>query len=211
MLAMFGGTFDPIHNAHLTVAREAHKALGGELRMVPAQVPPHRDQPQASPEHRLAMLRLAVKDTPGLLVDEREIQRSGPSYSFDTLCELRREVGATSPLVLVLGADAFAHFDSWFRWRDIFKVAHVLVLTRPRAPSRGSWTNDLEGYVRPRIVPRATQLRQRAAGMIASLGVTPLLVSASDVRAKLAAGEAVDTLLPKPVLDYIVKHKLYRG
>lgn len=210
MLAMFGGTFDPIHNAHLTVAREAHKALGGQLRMVPAQVPPHRDQPVASPEQRLAMLKLAVAEHPGLAVDERELQRSGPSYSFDTLCELRREVGAASPLVLVLGADAFAHFDSWFRWRDIFKVAHVLVLTRPRAPSRGSWTNDLEGYVRPRIVARATMLRQRAAGMIASLGVTPLLVSASDIRAKLAAGESVEGLLPKPVLAYIEQHKLYR-
>ncbi len=210
MLAMFGGTFDPIHIAHLTVAREAHKALGGELRMVPAQVPPHRDQPAASPEQRLAMLKLAVQDSPGLVVDEREINRAGPSYSFDTLCEFRREIGAASPLVLVVGADAFAHFDSWFRWRDIFKVAHVLVLTRPKAPSRGTWTNDLEGFVRPRIVPRAVQLRQRAAGMIASLGVTPMLVSASDVRQKLAAGEPVDTLLTKPVLDYITKNKLYK-
>ena len=126
-LAIFGGTFDPVHIAHLTVAWEAAELLDAEVRLVPASVPPHRSPPIADATARLAMLRVALRGQQRLGLDTRELARGGPSYTIDTLTELRQEVGER-PVVLLLCADAFAKLPSWHRWRALFALAHVGVL-----------------------------------------------------------------------------------
>jgi nicotinate-nucleotide adenylyltransferase len=114
-LAILGGTFDPVHNAHLRVAWEASEMLDADVRLVPAHVPPHRDQPVAGAAERAAILRAALKGQDRLVADERELRREGPSWTIDTLIGLRDEIGAERPLVVLVGADAFLGLPAWPR------------------------------------------------------------------------------------------------
>ena len=119
-LGLFGGTFDPIHIGHLRMALELKQQLAlDEMRLVPCHRPPHRGQPNASSQERVDMLALALKDCPELVVDTREVNRDRPSYTVETLRELRAELGSELSLVLCMGADAFAGLASWFCWPSL--------------------------------------------------------------------------------------------
>ncbi len=137
-IALLGGTFDPVHYGHLRFADDVRRALGlDEVRLLPARDPPHRAGPAATAADRLAMLRLAVAEFPGLAVEERELRRDGKSYTVLTLEELRHE-DPQRPLWLLLGADAFLGLPTWHRWREVFALAHVVVVARPgRGADRG--------------------------------------------------------------------------
>ena len=125
-IGVLGGTFDPIHYGHLRLGEELGETLKlGEVRLVPSGTPPHRSAPQVAAEHRVAMVRLATAGNPRFRVDEREVRRAGPGYTFDTLTELRAEAGDSHPLVLLLGADAFLEFATWRRWHEIFNLVLV--------------------------------------------------------------------------------------
>ena len=193
-LAILGGTFDPVHIGHLRVACEAAEALNAQVRLVPAQVPPHRPAPVASAAQRVRMLQLALAGQQRLMLDTRELERAGPSYTFDTLQSLRAEFGDSRPLILLLGADAFAGLPSWHRWRELFELAHIAVLTRPgHAAARSA---ELSAVSAPRRTERVQDLRERPAGGVFEMAVTPLEISASAVRALLAAGRDPRWLLP---------------
>lgn len=197
-LAIFGGTFDPIHVGHLRAAWEAADVLDAEVRLVPANVPPHRPQPVASAAQRAEMLRAALAGQSRLALDLRELEREGPSYTFDTLASLRAEVGAARPLVLLLGADAFAGFASWHRWREIFALAHVCVLTRPaQIPAM---PRELADVVAARKAPESTLLRNVPSGRVLDLVVTSLGISATRIRNALAAGGDPRWLVPDALL-----------
>jgi cytidyltransferase-like protein len=134
-LALLGGTFDPVHYGHLRLADEVSRALAPiEVRLVPARDPPHRGAPHASAAHRLAMLRLAQQEFPELVVDAREIERPGKSYTVLTLEGLRAEMPAR-PLVLIVGADQLLALTAWHRWQALFDLAHLLVVARRRCPA----------------------------------------------------------------------------
>ncbi len=192
-LAILGGTFDPVHIGHLSVAWEASELLGAEVQLVPASVPPHRPPPVASAAQRVAMLHAALAGQDRLGLDLRELQRTGPSYTVDTLAELRAEHG-TRPLVLLLGADAFADFTGWHRWPDLFDLAHVGVLSRPGDPP--AWPEALRAAVDGRRVETVDALHARPAGRVVLLDVTPLAISASRIRDLLADGRLPRYLLP---------------
>jgi nicotinate-nucleotide adenylyltransferase len=212
-IALLGGTFDPVHYGHLRLAGDVRLALGlDEVRLLPARDPPHRAGPAATAADRLAMLRLAVAEFPGLVVDERELQRDGKSYTVLTLEELRREA-PQRPLWLLLGADAFRGLPTWHRWREIFDLAHVVVVARPGVPL----TEDLPEALaaewrrpsdpRPRgLVFHARRRHFRGTGIAAAHRGTA-------IRAQLARGDkgrqAVAGLLPPAVLAYIDQHHLY--
>lgn len=208
LTAIFGGTFDPIHIGHLRVAVEISEALDADVRMLPAPVPPHRPQPLASAGQRMAMLEIGIRGCARLHADDRELRRDGPSYSVDTLIELRAEIGMNAPLVLCVGADAFAGFASWHRHEAIFELAHVLILTRPGAADRVAWPEPLRAQAVARRGSLA-QLRTEAAGRIAELAVTPLAISATAVRTLIAAGRDPRFLVPDAVAAYIAANGLY--
>lgn len=196
-LAILGGTFDPVHNAHLRVAWDAADALDAEVRLMPANVPPHRPPPLADAAHRSALLRVALAGQSRLALDERELRRARPSYTIDTLRELRAEIGVVRPLILLIGADAFAGLPTWREWRALFDFAHVTVLTRPGHDA--ALPDELAREVADRRV-RLPALRESAGGRVADLPVTPLEISASLVRSLLAAGREPRWLVPDAFL-----------
>lgn len=193
-LAIFGGTFDPIHNAHLRVAWEAGECLDADVRLLPASVPPHRDQPLASAEQRAALVRAALAGQDRLTLDTRELRREGASYTVDTLTELRAEIGVERPLVLLVGADAFAGLPQWHRWRELFDLAHIGVLTRPG--HGGTLPTELRTKIASRRCSDVRAIHESAAGRVLEIPVTPLEISATEVRRLLANGREPRWLVP---------------
>ena len=207
MIGVFGGTFDPIHYAHLRTALEVQQHLGlAQLRVVPASIPPHRPQPVASAAQRLAMVQRAITGQPGMVVDACELRRDGPSYMVDTLAALRAEQGAT-PLVLILGLDAFLGLPAWHQWTRLIELAHIAVMERPGAvlPAQGA----LAELVRKHQTTDPGRLAQQPAGALCFVPVSQLAISATDIRAQLAAGASPRFLLPDAVLEYIQDEGLY--
>lgn len=209
MIAIFGGTFDPIHYGHLRPLLEVKQALGlDEVRLIPAYFPPHRDAPGAAVEQRLAMLRLATDDVPGFVIDERELERGGRSYTVDTLQSLRNEIGAATPLCLIMGLDAFVDLHEWHEWRRLGQLAHIVVTQRPGAElPRSGPVAELMATARATDV---AQLQQQAAGKIWFQAVTQLEISATAIREQLACGQDIRFLLPEPVRHHIEREALYQ-
>ena len=213
-LGIYGGTFDPPHIAHLRLAIEARETLGlSAVVFVPAGTPPLRAAPQASPEQRLAMVERAIATTPGLRLDAAEALSSGPSYTIATLERLRAQHGPQRPLVLLLGADAFVRLESWQRWRELFVLAHIGVATRPGHELEAWKVGAGDTPLQRELLARhgvAADLAHAPAGRIVSFRITPLEISATAIRARLAAGRNARHLVPDAVLDYIDSNTLYR-
>lgn len=208
LLAMFGGTFDPVHFGHLRAAVEALEGLGLErVSLLPAGTPPHRGATDAAASDRLAMLKLAVQDSPDLPIDEREVRREGYSWMVDTLSELREEIGPRQPLALLLGQDAFNQLDSWKEWRRLFDLTHFVILRRP--DSRHDYSAPLQEQIEPRQVSQPDALRQQPGGLVLTLPVTQLAISSTDIRERLQQGKSCRFLLPDTVIDYIRNTGLY--
>ncbi|MCW5623160.1 MAG: nicotinate-nucleotide adenylyltransferase [Burkholderiales bacterium] len=213
-VGVLGGTFDPIHFAHLRLAHEAWERLGlDHVRLVPSATPPHRALPGVSAEHRLAMVQRAVADHPGLRADGRELDRTGPSYTIDTLEGLRAELPPATPLCLILGADAFLLLTTWKRWEALFDQAHLVVAHRPGHPP-DRWTAGMEPALRRAFESRLTagisDLHASASGRIYALGITQLDISSTAIRTAIAAGRSPRYLLPPNVIDYIGLQQLYK-
>jgi nicotinate-nucleotide adenylyltransferase len=204
---LLGGTFDPVHFGHLRAAVEAAEKLGlDDLRLLPAGLPPHRVHPVASAVQRLDMLRLAIAHCPGLQVDDREVRRPGPSFMVDTLETFRGETG-DSPLLLLVGQDAANELDTWHRWRDLFDLAHLVVMRRPDA--HFNCRAELSAQIERRRVDGPERLRDAAGGYVLSLEITQLDISSTFIRELFAAGRSPRFLMPDEVIDYVRQQRLY--
>jgi nicotinate-nucleotide adenylyltransferase len=206
-VGVFGGTFDPIHFGHLRTAFEVLQAVRlREVRFVPAGDPPHRDPPRVDAVQRLEFVRAAVAEQPGFIVDDREIRRSGRSYSVLTLEELRAELPAT-PLCLIVGMDAFVGLPAWHRWQELLELAHVVVAPRPgwEAPAAGV----LGDLLAERGVDAAEALHNALAGRILIQPVTQLEISSTELRDLLAAGRDPRYLVPDSGRALIRAHHSY--
>jgi nicotinate-nucleotide adenylyltransferase len=206
-IGLLGGTFDPIHIGHLRPAIEARDAIGlAEIRLIPNHIPPHRANPFCSSEQRLAMVKLAAAENAGFVVDERELKRDKPSWTIDTLIELRHELPDT-PLCFLMGMDSLLGLPGWHRWQELLDHAHLVVSVRP------GWQPDYPGEVAELLARHhttdATALHQRLAGHIWLADNQPIELSATRLRALLAAGEDPRYLLPPSVADYIRQQGLY--
>lgn len=208
-IGILGGTFDPVHYGHLRIALDALQILGlQELRLMPCQQSPLRDEPKVTGEQRMAMLELAIAGEPGLVADGRELQRQGPSFSVDTLRDIREDF-PDAPLCLILGMDAFIDFAKWKDWQQIFTLAHVVVVQRPGSELQ---FNDvtLQQEFEQRHCQQEDELASDKAGKIFLLEATRLEISATQVRALVAAGNSARYLLPDPVWQYVQQHGLYQ-
>lgn len=205
-LGLLGGTFDPIHFGHLRTAVELVETLGlTEVRLIPCYQPVHRKLPVATPEQRLAMVRCAIAEEPSLKVDACEIERKGPSYMVDTLEMFRKNLPHT-PLALIIGIDALLGFASWYRWEEILELAHLVVVHRPhyQLPTTGLVADLLKQRLK-----HPAALQQTLVGSIILHPVTPLEISATDIRKQIATDKNPRYLLPDSVLDYIKQHGVY--
>ena len=208
-IGILGGTFDPVHCGHLRLALELRAALGlDSVRLVPAPNPRLRDMPEAPPEVRMRLLEAALADVPGLEADGRELARSGPTVTADTLQALRAELPGAS-LCLILGMDAISRLDAWIDFERIPTLAHIVVAQRPGAPSLprdGAVANFL--HARRRDNPNA--IRLAPAGFVVFVHDVPFLdISATRVRSLRARGESIRFLVPDRVHDIIHKEDLY--
>jgi len=207
MICILGGTFDPVHFGHLRPALDVQQALEIPcVQLIPCRVPPHRDPPQGSPEQRLKLLQLAVEDEPALHIDTRELVRDGPSYMVDTLKSLRAEIGEES-LCLALGLDALLGLESWYHWREIANLCHLVVMQRPG----GQWPTPgaLADLVSKAHTGSLRQLHERPAGCVFGVPVTQMAVSSTQIRELLAAGKSPRYLLPNAVLKRIKQERWY--
>tara|TARA_R110001599_G_scaffold351822_1_gene584822 strand:+ start:158903 stop:159559 length:657 start_codon:yes stop_codon:yes gene_type:complete len=208
-VGVFGGTFDPVHYGHLRSALELVERLQlQQLRLMPCAVPPHRDMPTCSADHRAAMVELAVSGEPRLACDSRELQRQGASYTIDSLMELRRELGEERALCLVMGCDAVLAITSWHRWQELLNWAHVVVIARPgwQLPEVG----EVADWLQQHRLDSPGQLGGQPCGGVLVEELRPLAISSTEIRSLLAAGHSARYLLPQAVLDYIESHNLYQ-
>lgn len=210
----YGGTFDPVHNGHLAIARAVRDALATELRLLPAADPPHKGPTHADAEQRAAMLELAVDGEPGLRVDRRELRRDGPSYTIDSLRELRAELGPDAPIVWMIGSDSLLELDTWKRWRELFDYAHILAVQRPGSLTDGDSLERKAPAVHAEIAPRQCRARQLHDAPAGGFALFPLAEqrpeSSTELRRRIRAGEQWRDWVPASVADYIDRHDLYR-
>lgn len=207
----YGGTFDPIHNGHLAIACAARDALGATVRLMPAADPPHRAPPGADAEQRARMLDLAVAGIPGLLVDRRELERQGRSYTIDTLRDLRAELGPDQPIALLIGADSFIGLPTWRDWRELFEYAHFVVARRPGSALDSELPDEIAVETVGRWVDSPDQLKQSPAGGVFQLDQPLHPESASEIRRGIASHGDWQALVPPTVAGFILAQGLYSG
>jgi nicotinate-nucleotide adenylyltransferase len=207
-IGIFGGTFDPIHYGHLRTALELKQRLElAAVHFVPVANPPHRSVPLNDGKLRLRMVEAAIRGEPGFVADDRELKRTGLSYTVDTLTSFRGEIGAGRPLCLLLGMDAFLGLPKWHRWSELLELAHVVVAHRPgwempRVGVLGDWLST-------RGAPSAAELATRPAGFVHVQPVTQLEISSTDLRDTLRAGRDPKYLVPDGVRQIIIETECY--
>lgn len=212
-IGLLGGTFDPIHFAHLRLAEELADVLAlTQVRFIPAAVPPHRGTPSASAKHRRAMVELAISGNSRFVLDNRELEREGRSYTYDTLIAIREEAGER-PLCLLMGADAFVALTTWHRWEELFELAHVVVANRP-GYRLDQLAAALPGPLKAQYLRRHSsdgrRLALAPAGHIVTHELTAMDVSATALRENIRRGHSLRYLLPDDVIAYIRQHHLYK-
>lgn len=207
-IGIFGGTFDPIHIGHLRVAGEFATAFGlDKVLMMVAATPPHRDRPVASPEDRIRMVQLAVRELPGLEASDLELVRKGPSFTLDTVKEVRESAGGAL-VWMALGGDAYALINSWYHPEEVLTQIHLVVLTRP------GYSVDLMAPL-PKIISDSYTINgdiyvRDSGATLRTQQVTPLDISSSMVRKAVSEGDSIRDLVTVEVLQYIRKTGLYR-
>ena len=205
-LGFLGGAFDPVHTGHLRGALAARESLGLEcVDLIPAAQSPLKSASTVDAGHRLAMLQLAVANVSGLGVDARELDRPGPSYTIDTLAELRRDWGQGRSLFWLIGSDNLCTLPKWARWQDLLDFAHRAVLDRPGAspppPVVAEWLVHHEADV--------AAATSRPAGKVVRLQQPLLDIASSAIRAMIAEGRDPRFLMPDVVMEYIEAHDLF--
>ncbi len=209
MIAVLGGSFDPVHIGHLRIAIEVRDQLQvDEVRLIPCGQPPHRDPFIASASQRLQMLQLAVADEPALLVDDREIRHNRMSYTVDTLTDLRQEIGQ-QPLCLIIGADAYQQLNSWHQWTRLLNLAHLIVVQRPGYTITTS--AEVADYTTNRCIKNAQQLTQQNAGSVYFLKAPPLEISSTRIKALLSDHKSIRYLVPESVFRWLQQHQIYQS
>jgi nicotinate-nucleotide adenylyltransferase len=199
-LGVLGGTFDPIHNGHVAAAAAAQDTLGLDtISLIPSHIPPHRHDPVgASSERRFEMARLAAAEHPGWSASRIELDRDGPSYTYDTLVEL----GETrTQIFFITGADAFAEIATWSRYPAVLDLANFVVVSRP-----GITLDSLRARV-----PSAFRDRPSASTRVILVDAHTPDISSTDIRRRVRAGQSLSGFVPDSVARFIAEHRLYSG
>jgi len=217
-LGLLGGSFNPVHNGHLAIARQTREALGlDQILFVPTSLPPHKPNGSLAPaQDRYEMVRLAISSDPTLAISDVEISRPGKSYTIDTIRLLQQTYGVHTQLFFLIGLDAFLDFPSWREPRTLLQLCRFVVLSRPGLLFRSLSTVPL---LPPIPVPSLMDLDagriSRIEAPLGTQGLTclklpPSPISASNIRSQISQGHPVANLLPPLVESYILQHHLYQ-
>lgn len=210
----YGGTFDPFHNGHLAVACGVRDALGAAVHLVPAADPPHRPPPGAGAEDRATMVALGIAGQPGLRLERIELERARrspgrPSWTVDTLAELRSRLGPQVPLAWLIGGDSLQGLMGWHRWQDLFALAHIVVVARPGNPLPARLPAPLAACVAQAAWATQMLLQQQPAGGLLAVDVPLQQESSTAVRAAVAAGADIRGWVPAAVARHVAQRRLY--
>lgn len=211
-VALLGGSFDPVHQGHVALgALFAAQLQPDELRIIPTGSPWQKSGLQARADDRVAMLELAFREAAlPVTLDLQEIERNAPTYTIDTLRNVRAELGAAASVVFLMGADQLGQLDTWREWRSLFELAHIGVAARPGYSLASA---DLPPAVLAELTPRLgslAQLRTTPSGLAYLAETLDVAISATQIRASLQRGEKANSLISPVVLDYIQQHNLYK-
>lgn len=216
-LGIYGGTFDPVHFGHLRVAEELVEILQlDRLYFMPANQPRLRNLPVAGTQHRVAMLQRAIGDNANFLLDDREIHRSGETYSVESLREIRQENNENEKIAFcfVVGSDAFSKLPKWYCWQELFELCHLVVVNRPGSAQIAdpySLPLALRRICSERWATCSSELKGQSCGLVYVAPTTLLDISSTRIRELIASKKSVRYLLPEGVLDYINMHNFYVG
>ncbi|PKG99060.1 nicotinate-nucleotide adenylyltransferase [Paraglaciecola sp. MB-3u-78] len=219
-LGIFGGTFDPIHNGHIyPVLEGAEKANIKKVALMPCYIPSHKNPAAASSEDRLKMVELVCADHGLFYADPRDISRGIPTFSVDSLTEIRKAMPNT-PLCFFIGTDSLQSLFTWHQWPTLFDLCHFVVCERNAESIKTLNSNtdnslkrhgpQLQELLKKRQVFNPMALHSRLAGHIYVANTQSLTVSSSKIRQQLANNQSVDSFLPPKIIDYIQQHKLYQ-
>ena len=185
-IGILGGTFNPIHNGHLALARAAASKLRlDKIIFIPTYRPPHKNVPLAPARHRHKLVTLAIKGRAKFCASRMEINRKGKSYTIETLQLLRKRFGPKAEMFFIAGADSLKELRSWYKIGKVLKLAHFVIVARP-------------GYSLKRL-----------PGGLHRIGMRPVRISSTEIRTLIKAGCSIKRLVPKPVAAYIKRKKLY--
>lgn len=211
MIGIFGGTFDPVHYGHIKPALSVQQALNlAQIRFIPNRIPPHRDAPWLSSEQRLALLKCALHNISDVCIDERELHREGPSYMVETLQSLKQDM-PDEALCLIIGMDAFYGIASWFKWKNLFDLCHLIVTTRPgfdQASIADHMSSENYAFLKQRMTQDVNALSSLETGKILLQSVPQLDVSSTQIRTKLLNAEDVSQWLPSDVIQQLKRFTL---
>ncbi|MBL4622692.1 MAG: nicotinate-nucleotide adenylyltransferase [Immundisolibacteraceae bacterium] len=209
MIGVYGGSFDPVHQGHIATAREAGELAGcSQVLMIPAALSPGKKLPGASADQRLDMLGLATAEIPLLQIDRCELDRKGSSYTVETLEFLKHRSSET--LLLIVGSDTFLGLPEWFRWREIFDLAHLLVAQRPGVAIEPG--DELKEQLTGRWIDRPGDFQRCSSGKILAVGLSQHPISSTTIKQQLfmrSGLQEISSELPNGVEHYIASHQLY--
>jgi nicotinate-nucleotide adenylyltransferase len=211
MIAILGGTFNPIHLGHLYLATKLQEKCNFDsIRFMPAALPALKDTPSATSEQRAEMVDIAISDHPYFAVDTRELSRPGTSYTIDTLVLLREELGYQVSLCWLMGSDAFAHLNAWHRWQELLNYAHLIVVKRPNNSDLSDLNPEVKNLLSEHEVKTIQEIRVQAHGKILVQEIAALDISSTAIREKIRNKQDVGDMIPNGVLSYIQQHDLYQ-
>ena len=208
MLGLFGGSFDPVHFGHIKLAHALLDDYDFEkIIFIPCAHSPLKGKTFTDARHRLAMLNIVIKSNQKFVIDDRELKRIGPSYTIDTLIELREEVDVNQSLVLLMGVDAFLKFCKWYKYDEILSYCHIMLLQRPgyNIPDKGCEYN----YYKNNYTQHINKLSALPNGLIFLCENLKFDVSSSEIRQNLSEGKQPRYLIPGNVWNYIKRNNLY--
>jgi len=208
-LGLLGGTFDPVHHGHLDAADAAHTALHlDEVHLVPAHDPPHRDEdPRSSAFHRFALIALAIETFAWMRASDRELRRTEPSYTINTLRALHGDGWQPSQLFFIIGTDAFAEIAGWRAYPAVLDAANFVVIARPGTAIHAA-LRRVPG-IEERLSPTRIDPPDPARTVVRVVEARTRDVSSTMIRARLSAREPIDDLVPAAVARHILAHHLY--
>lgn len=207
-LILFGGTFDPIHIGHMAIAQKLHEAFNQPVVFLPTAVPVYKPQPLTTPIQRLDMLKLALEDHPHFLIDTREILLNNFCSTYQTITEIRNQIGNQISINFAIGSDSLETLDTWQHWRQLLDLANLVVIRRPWYNLDKMSTKLRQEYDK-RIIYDIAPLSLTQAGLIYTLDLTPPNISSTQIRQLLQEGHDITDMVPEKILNYIIKNQLY--